>query len=359
MKKIIICDQNENLISQLKKAIGTGPHQSGAGIDFVCGDIIALHEKTPNSRIVTASNPSFSPDGGLDAVLAKKYDWPDPKEFMWNDNLFFVKSVDEDRKANQAIVERALVGVLGYAAKYTMLLTGIGTGVGGLAEDVLEALIKKVLRSANLSYADLRSANLSYSDLSYSDLSSANLSYSDLRSADLRSANLRSANLRYSDLRSANLRSANLRYSDLSYSDLSYSDLSSVNLSSANLRSANLVKVIHNEETAHFAQACPEEGAFIGWKKASGCIVKLQITAKALRSSATTRKCRCSEAKVLAIYDGKKKVKKTTSSYDPSMVYEVGKIIKPKEAFDKNRWEECSSGIHFFLTREEAESWNN
>ena len=296
------------LISQLKKAIGTGHHPSGVEIEFVCGDIIALHEKTPNSRIVTASNPSFSPDGGLDALLAKKYGWNDPTEFMWNDNLFFVKSVDEDRRANKVIVERALVGVLGYAARYTMLLTGIGTGVGGLAVDGLEALIKKVLSYANLDHADLSSANLSSADLRYADLSSA--------------------------------------------------DLSSADLISASLSSVKSIKgVEHNESTAFFALSCPSDGAFIGWKKANGCIVKLQITEKAKRSSATSRKCRCSEAKVLAIYNGMKKVKKVASHYDETVIYEVGKIVKPKEAFDDNRWNECSSGIHFFLTKEEAILW--
>lgn len=46
-----------------------------------------------------------------------------------------------------------------------------------------------------------------------------------------------------------------------------------------------------------------------------------------------------------------------TSNYDVDVVYEVGKIVKPKEKFDENRWNECSSGIHFFITKEEAEQW--
>jgi Pentapeptide repeats (8 copies) len=86
----------------------------------------------------------------------------------------------------------------------------------------------------------LRSANLRYADLSYADLSSANLSYADLRSANLSSADLRYADLRYANLSSANLRYADLRYADLRSADLSYADLSSANLSYADLRSANL-----------------------------------------------------------------------------------------------------------------------
>ncbi len=304
MRKLIICDKNKALIESLKKAFKEVPNKTGIEIELVCGDIIALHEKTPNSRIVTASNPEFSPDGGLDAVLAKKYGWHKPTEFVWNDDLFFVKSVNSDRKATKEIIKRALVGVFAYLPKYTMLLTGIGTGIGGLAVEVWARALIDIFSSANLSSADLR----------------------------------------YAVLSSADLRSADLRYADLS---------------SANLSSANLLKVVHDECTAFLALSCPSEGAFIGWKKAGDCIVKLQITDKAKRSSATSRKCRCSEAKVLAIYDGKKTKKKVKSDYDQTVVYEVGKIVKPKEKFNENRWDECSSGIHFFLTREEAELWTN
>ena len=48
-------------------------------------------------------------------------------------------------------------------------------------------------------------------------------------------------------------------------------------------------------------------------------------------------------------FDGEKVV----SDYDKSFVYEVGKTISVNN-FNDNRWEECSEGIHFFLTREEA-----
>lgn len=74
-----------------------------------------------------------------------------------------------------------------------------------------------------------------------------------------------------------------------------------------------------------------------------------------LRSSATSRKCRCSKAKVLSItsLDNKKSFDKTESDYDKNFIYEVGKIVEVKD-FDKNRWDECSVGIHFFITREEA-----
>ena len=77
--------------------------------------------------------------------------------------------------------------------------------------------------------------------------------------------------------------------------------------------------------------------------------------ADALRSSATSRKCRCSSAKVLAIenIDGSEYGDVIASNYDPIFLYKVGEIVKV-ENFDTNRWNECAPGIHFFLTREEA-----
>ena len=176
--------------------------------------------RSPETRIVTASNPSFSPDGGLDAVLAKKYEWQ-PKEFGWDDHLFYAVSVNDKRVSNKQILLRLAVGLLGFSHNFTPILTGVGTGIGGLEIDTFIEILRAIL--TNLRSADLSSANLR----------SANLSSANLRSADLRSANLRSADLRWADLRWANLRWANLRSADLSSADLRWANLRSADLRSA------------------------------------------------------------------------------------------------------------------------------
>lgn len=103
--------------------------------------------------------------------------------------------------------------------------------------------------------------------------------------------------------------------------------------------------------------SCPSDGAFVGWKKCrDGLIVKLQIPSSAKRLSATGRKCICDKAKVLAIQneDGTNaKVEFATSCHDSSFIYRVGKYVSVGN-FDEDRWNECSTGIHFFITREEA-----
>ena len=136
--------------------------------------------------------------------------------------------------------------------------------------------------------------------------------------------------------------------------DLSEANLGGANLRGANLSEANLRGANYNENTAFFAICCPEKGDFIGYKKAGGKIVELMITGK--RSSATTRKCRCSEAKVLSIteIDGTSSDADIVySDHDRNFSYKIGNTVTV-DNFDDDRWNECSTGIHFFITRDEA-----
>ena len=163
--------------------------------------------------------------------------------------------------------------------------------------------------------------------------------------ADLRGADLRSIHLRFADLKNADLRGTDLKNADLRGTDLRGADL----------RGADLTSIETNMNTIGYNLACPEEGSFIGYKKANGCIVELLILEDSKRSSATTMKCRCDKAKVLDIEDIKTglKVQVVRSNYDFNFVYKVGEIVSV-ENFDNNRWDECSTGIHFFVNKENA-----
>ena len=165
-------------------------------------------------------------------------------------------------------------------------------------------------------------------DLCYANLCDANLRYADLCDADLRYANLCDADLRYANLRGADLRYANLRGADLC--------------------GAKNLPFIH--------YVCPDTGSFIGYKKASNMIIKLEITEDAKRTSATSRKCRCNKAKVLGIYDYNHNLledKEIASDRDKDFIYRVGEVAEVKD-FDEDRWNECSTGIHFFINFQEA-----
>ena len=208
------------------------------------------------------------------------------------------------------------------------------------------------LRKANLCGADLCGANLCGANLCGADLFGTNLCDADLCDADLRGANLRGANLC-----GANLFGTNLCDADLCDADLRGANLRKANLCGADLRGAkNTDKTAWDAYTAFYPLQCPETGSFIGYKKAADKIVMLEICADAKRSSATSRKCRCSKAKVLSIthLDGSDSgLTEVRSNYSKEFVYRVGEIAEAPD-FDENRWNECTAGIHFFITRGEA-----
>lgn len=102
--------------------------------------------------------------------------------------------------------------------------------------------------------------------------------------------------------------------------------------------------------------ACPTDGSFIGRKKASGYVVKLQIPEDARRSSAGGEKCRCDKAYVAEIQntDGTKAdIEAIHSSHDNNFVYTVGATVEVPD-FDDDRWNKCAPGIHFFIDRRAA-----
>ena len=176
----------------------------------------------------------------------------------------------------------------------------------------------------------------------------ADLREANLRGANLRGANLCEANLYGADLYGANLRGANLRGADLYGANLYGADLREANLREANLRGAKNIPFT--------PLVCPERGSFTAFKKCGSYIIELLIPQDAKRCSATTRKCRASYAKVVAItnMDGSQaEVDHVTNhAYEP-IEYKIGEYVHP-DSFDDDRWNECSHGIHFFINRQEA-----
>lgn len=227
---------------------------------------------------------------------------------------------------------------------------------GGKRADLSGAnLMGSNLRAANLTYADLSGVNLSNADLWNTDLIGADLTDANLSNADLSKANLSYADLSNADLSNADFKYANLTYAILSDANLINTDLIGANLWCANLIGANLKNIKTSVNTIGYNLACPEKGSFIGYKKAGKCIIELLVLEDSKRSSSTTAKCRCDKAKVLDIeeIDTGKKVKKAISNYNSSFIYEVGEIVTV-DNFDDERWNECSTGIHFFMNKENA-----
>ena len=142
----------------------------------------------------------------------------------------------------------------------------------------------------------------------------------------------------------------------LSYANLSSADLSSADLSSANLSSANL-RYAKNSELSFAQTRILPAGTLIVWKSLRGGIVaKLRIPDAAKRSHAFGRKCRAEYAEVIEMFqaDGTPFTGEGTSAHDIDFKYRVGETVKPEKPFSDDWQNECESGIHFFITREEA-----
>ena len=218
-------------------------------------------------------------------------------------------------------------------------------------------LQKADLWKADLWKADLRNANLQNANLQNADLWNANLQYANLQNANLQNADLRNANLQIADLQKAYLQKADLRNANLQKADLQKAYLQNANLQNANLRDAKETSLIIAR-----TYVAPETGAYIGWKKCNnGVIVKLQIQDNSERSNATGRKCRARYVIDLGHYDRDRNALPDnhiaiTDTYNERTEYKKGKEVHCHE-WDDNRWNECSGGIHHFITRAEAEAW--
>lgn len=105
----------------------------------------------------------------------------------------------------------------------------------------------------------------------------------------------------------------------------------------------------------------PEEGSFVGWKvltneeRSEFLLCKLLILDDSKRVGGYNYKFRCEKAKVLSIENlNGDKFDYGHSYYFPGFTYTVDNVVESSRGVDENETKECSYGINFFLTKEEA-----
>ena len=195
--------------------------------------------------------------------------------------------------------------------------------------------------------------------LSEANLSKANLFRANLFGANLSGANLFRANLFEANLSGANLSGADLFEANLSGADLSGADLSEAYLSGANLFRADLSGADLSGASLGPHSIVPEAGAFDGWKKLrGGVLAHVRVPGMARRTSSLVgRKCRAEFVEVVALYSAEGgPMDAGVSLHDSSVGYTVGCVVHP-DSYDDDIRIECTHGIHFFLTRKEAEDY--
>ena len=95
------------------------------------------------------------------------------------------------------------------------------------------------------------------------------------------------------------------------------------------------------------------DGLLIGWKKCrNNVIVKLLVPMDAKRSHAFGRKCRAEYVQVVETFGSDVGI----SEHDRKTEYRNGQFVRC-DRWEENWQLECGGGIHFFMTREEAEAY--
>ncbi len=230
---------------------------------------------------------------------------------------------------------------------------------------------------ADFSYKHLQGFSIIDTDLSrakfrFSIIENMTFEHADLINADLYCANILNTSFKNSLLQSSYFEHSKFKNASLNSSNCTYADFSGAIVINTNFYNTNLCEAIFEGTIFHRSPlnnainvpfiplSCPEYGSFIGFKKArfegKEYIVVLEIPSDAKRLSATSRKCRTNKAKVIEIQNMDGSRSDTTmvrSWYNDTFLYELGKTIEVED-FDDNRWNECSTGIHFFINSEEA-----
>jgi len=202
-------------------------------------------------------------------------------------------------------------------------------------------------------------------DLAGWNLSDIDFSHSDFVNVTLNGVNLSRSSLYHTSFSpGCSFQGANLQDADISGSIFRYCDFFNANMEGANLHCssfeyARMENIKTNGKTRYYKMYCPETGPFLGYKRCfNDLLVQLLIPADAKRSSGTSNACRCDKAKVLTIksFDRKQNVQEAWSVVDENFVYRVGEYVSVSD-FNDDRWMESTTGIHFWMTREEAYSY--
>jgi len=186
---------------------------------------------------------------------------------------------------------------------------------------------------------------------------------------DLENADFTGADLRGISFCNVNLRGARFDFARVGSFDKNNSHYF-CRFRNANLENADLSKIIF-ESRPDFMDAkltgaklpdyliVPKEGSFIGYKKVRGnVILKLEILGNRMNSLGS-RKCRTDKVRVLESLGGGSRSRHDYSGFrsrhDYNFIYQIGKIAKAP--LDSDIRVECASGIHFFMTEQEAREY--
>lgn len=214
---------------------------------------------------------------------------------------------------------------------------------------------------------DLRGADLGWLDLAGRDLRGANFSRANFEGANLRGSKLMGCNLSGANLHRVKLDGADMSFAIMRRCFAAYVAFKGVVLKGCDIEDGDFSGATFKDATFGDDQEsrlfCAKfnivpDGEIFGWKKLrDGRVAKLLIPTEAQRSSGFSRRCRAEFALVLGILDKDGLPHdEGISKRDPNLKYLVGQTVRA-DGWDVDWKNECSPGINFFITREEAEAY--
>lgn len=121
------------------------------GIPVYAEDYFQHANHTHRPVLMTASNPHFSMGGGLDALFLKHYPLiVQNKQAKGGgmeriQNIVFTVTVDNRFRATEETVEKAIrFAIENTHEGETLLLSGVGTGIGGLSIDSFVSVLQRI-----------------------------------------------------------------------------------------------------------------------------------------------------------------------------------------------------------------------
>lgn len=227
-----------------------------------------------------------------------------------------------------------------------------------MESEELEKILKERKDGERLKLKDLEFDDLDLSgrDLHNIDFEVCMFCKVKFDGADLSESSVKNAKLDGCSLRHVNFQNAELWGACMRGCDMTGCNICGADLYAAVLENANLTDVRSDENTQWFRLHCPETGPFVAYKKCVyDRIVQLLVPADAKRTSSTYPTCRCNKAKVLTIksFDETEEFDEAWSLVDENFVYRKGQWVEVKN-FNEDRWFDSTTGIHFWMSREEA-----
>ena len=218
------------------------------------------------------------------------------------------------------------------------------------------SLCEAQLEDAELVGAIGADAKFAHAHLNTAKFDSARLSAAVLRAVTAVGASFRGTHLLGAEAVAGNFQEANFTTASLQGSDFRRSSFYGASFTRARLDGVNLSMAGLPE-----IEGCPRKGEFRAYKKVcGGYILELLIPEDAKRTgSLIGKKCRASKAKVVGVaraFSGVDVPPMFRSLHDAEFFYRVGETVSVDD-FDPDIRVECTRGIHFFMTRIEAENY--